>query len=213
MLPARVVADPQLTVGLPEGVTAAVGMDALSHNLEAWCAPGFHPQAVGIAAEGMRLVHRSLERCVTHPGDLDARACMMAASLMGATAFQRGLGAMHAMAHPIGAVFDAHHGLINAVVMPYVLCWNRPAIEGRLVRLAAYIGLANPGFRAFLDWVLEMRDTLHIPKTLAEIGVGESDCSRLAAMAMVDPSAGTNPVKLSEQDYAELLRRSVLGIL
>ncbi len=213
MLPGRVVADPALTVGLPPGVTAAVGMDALSHNLEAWCAPGFHPQAVGIAAEGMRLIHRSLEQAVDEPGDLGARSRMMAASLMGATAFQRGLGAMHAMAHPIGAVFDAHHGLINAVVMPYVLCWNREAIQERMIRLSAYIGLANPGFRAFLDWVLELRDTLDIPKTLADLGVGEGDCARLAAMAVVDPSAGTNPIQLSEQDYAELFRRAVVGQL
>jgi alcohol dehydrogenase class IV len=213
MLPARVVADPALTVGLPEHITAAVGMDALSHNLEAWCAPGFHPQAAGIAAEGMRLVRQSLLRCVSHPDDLEDRANMMAASLMGATAFQRGLGAMHAMAHPIGAVFDAHHGLINAVVMPYVLCRNRAAIEERIAGLAAYIGLANPGFRAFLDWVLELRDTLQIPETLTSLGVGEGDCARLAAMAVMDPSAGSNPIRLTEADYAELLRKSVLGIL
>jgi alcohol dehydrogenase class IV len=213
MLPGRVVADPALTVGLPAGITAAVGLDALSHNLEAWCAPGFHPQAEGIAAEGMRLIHRSLEDAVTNPTDLGARARMMCASLMGATAFQRGLGAMHAMAHPIGAVFDAHHGLINAVVMPYVLCRNRVAIEHRMIRLSAYIGLANPGFRAFLDWVLELRDTLDIPPTLAVLGVVESDCDRLAAMAVVDPSAGSNPIPLTEADYAELFRRAVVGVL
>jgi len=213
MLPGRVVADPALTVGLPPAVTAAVGMDALSHNLEAWCAIGFHPQAVGIAAEGMRLIHRSLVDAVTHPDDLGARARMMCASLMGATAFQRGLGAMHAMAHPIGAVFDAHHGLINAIVMPYVLCWNRDAIESRMIRLSAYIGLANPGFRAFLDWVLELRDTLAIPETLAALGVGEGDCDRLAAMAVVDPSAGTNPLRLTQDDYAELFRKAVSGVL
>lgn len=213
MLPGRVIADPALTVGLPSHITAAVGMDALSHNLEAWCAPSFHPQAVGIAAEGMRLIHRSLVDAVHHPDDLGARARMMAASLMGATAFQRGLGAMHAMAHPVGAVFDAHHGLINAVVMPYVLCRNRDAISTRMVRLSAYIGLPHPGFRAFLDWVLELRDTLGIPKTLADLGVTEADCGRLAAMAVVDPSAGSNPIALTEEDYAELFRRAVLGIL
>ncbi len=138
---------------------------------------------------------------------------MMCASLMGATAFQRGLGAMHAMAHPVGAVFDAHHGLINAVVMPYVLCRNREAIEQRMIRLAAYIGLAHPSFRAFLDWVLELRDTLSIPSDLRALGVGEEDCERLAAMAVRDPSAGSNPIALTEADYVDLFRRAITGVL
>ena len=213
MLPARVVADPELTLGLPPAVTAAVGMDALSHNLEAWCAPGYHPQADGIAVEGMRQVARGLVRAVQRGDDLGARSRMMAASLMGATAFQKGLGAMHAMSHPVGAVFDAHHGLINAVVMPYVLCRNRPAIEERMLRLAAFLGLRNPGFRAVLEWVKELRDTLRIPKTLAELGITEADCAALAAMAVVDPSAGCNPIALTAEDYEDLFLRAVQGRL
>ena len=213
MLPARVICDPELTIGLPTRLTAWTGMDALSHNLEAWCAPGFHPQADGIALEGMRLVHLALERAVADGKDLEARSMMMAASTMGATAFQKGLGGMHALAHPIGAVLDAHHGLTNAIVMPYVLAWNRSAIEPRLARAAAYLGLAEASFDAFLARVLELRRVLQIPHTLADVGMTQEHCKTLAPMAFADPSRGGNPLPLTVKDCEELYRRATVGEL
>jgi alcohol dehydrogenase class IV len=194
MLPSIVILDPELTVGLPPHVTAATGMDALSHCLEAWCAPGFHPMADGIAAEGTRLIACSLLRAVEDGSDLDARGNMLVAATMGATAFQKGLGGMHALSHPIGAVAGSHHGLTNAVLMPYLLAFNRPAIEARLVRLAAYVGLEDESFDGFLAWILDLRRRLSIPHTLAELGVESEHVEQLAAMAAEDPSAAGNPV-------------------
>src|SRR5689334_13327279 len=165
MLPSIVISDPVLTVGLPPHVTAATGMDALAHCLEAYCAPGFHPMADGIAVEGMRLVKTSLPTAVKDGKNLVARADMMAAASMGATAFQKGLGAIHSLSHPVGAVYDTHHGLTNAVFMPYVLAFNRPAIEGKITRLAAWLGLPDPGFQIFTRRVLELRDQIGIPHT------------------------------------------------
>ena len=171
MLPALVIADPELTVGLPSQITAAVGMDALSHNLEAFSSPFYHPLAQGIALEGMRLIKTWLPVAYQNGGDVTARAHMMVASTMGAAAFQKGLGAMHAMSHPCGAVLNTHHGLTNAVVMPYVLVYNRDAIADRMASLARYLDLAAPDFDAVLDWILALRVNLDIPATLAEIGV------------------------------------------
>ncbi len=210
MLPGRVICDPELTVGLPADLTAWVGMDALSHNLEAYCAPGFHPLADGIALEGMRLVHRALERAVRDGSDLEARAWMMSASLMGATAFQKGLGAMHALSHPLGAVLDLHHGLSNAVVMPYVLVHNRAAIAERLARAAAYIGL-EPTFDGFLGWVLALREAVGIPATLGALGVGIEHAEGLAPLAAIDPSGGTNPLPLDIPSLEGLYRASIAG--
>ena len=213
MLPARVVCDPALTVGLPRSVTAATGIDALSHNLEAWCAPGFHPLADGIALEGMRLVHQHLLRACEDGGDIDARAGMMAASLMGATAFQKGLGGMHAMAHPIGAIVGAHHGLTNAVVMPYVLRANQPAITERAADLARALDLPGHDFDSLLRWVLDLRLALGIPDTLEGIGVTRSQLPRLAEMATQDPSAGGNPVSFDREFSEALFERAFTGEL
>ena len=193
MMPAAVILDPELTLGLPRHVTAATGMDALSHCLEAYCAPGFHPMADGIAAEGIRLIHQWLPRAVRDGSDIEARGNMQIAASMGATAFQKGLGGMHALSHPIGALFKTHHGLTNAVLMPYVLDFNRTAIEEQSTRLAAYIGLPSPSFAAFLDWVLQLREELSIPRTLAELNVTGERTEQLARMAEADPSASGNP--------------------
>lgn len=193
MLPAIVILDPELTLGLPPHVTAATGMDALSHCLEAYCAPGFHPMADGIAAEGMKLIAKWLPRAVEDGSDLEARGHMLVAASMGATAFQKGLGGMHALSHPIGALLGTHHGLTNAVLMPYMLAFNRGAIEERLARLAGYIGLADASFAGFLAWIVELRRRLGIPHTLPELGVAAEDLERIAIMAEADPSAGGNP--------------------
>ena len=168
MLPAVVILDPELTVGLPPKITAATGMDALSHSLEAYCSPFYHPMAVGIAVEGIRLVKDYLPRACENGSDLEARLQMLVASSMGATAFQRGLGAMHALAHPLGALYDAHHGLLNAILMPYVLRANQSVIASRIGLLARYLELPDPSFDSFLDWVLEMRAALGIPHACAD---------------------------------------------
>ena len=213
MMPVAVIADPELTVGLPAHVTAAVGMDALSHNLEAWCSPVFHPMAHGIALEGMRLVREWLPAACEDGSDLAARACMQVASTMGATAFQKGLGAMHSMSHPCGAVYDTHHGLTNAVVMPYVLEFNRASIEDRMAALARYLGLGETGFEAVQRWILELRARIGIPHTLSDIGVPSEAASRLAPMALIDPSSATNPVKLTMPALESLFANALEGSL
>ena len=211
MLPGIVILDPELTLGLPPKVTAATGMDALSHCLEAWCAPGFHPLADGIAAEGVRLIRDWLPRAFDDGSDLEARGHMLAAAAMGATAFQKGLGGMHALSHPIGALCGTHHGLTNAVLMPYVLAFNRAAIEDRLARLAAYIGLADASFDTFLAWIIELRQSLAIPHSLAELGVPVDAVERLAAMAEADPSAAGNPRRFDAAAARQVLEAALAG--
>jgi alcohol dehydrogenase class IV len=213
MMPAKVICDPALSAGLPAAITAAVGMDALSHNLEAFCAPGFHPMADGIALEGMRLVHDHLVTATEQGTNLVARSAMMLASTMGATAFQKGLGAMHAMSHPIGGVIGAHHGLCNAVVMPYVLHFNQAVIADKMVVLARHLGLPQENFAGVMDWVLGLRERLKIPHTLADLGVTEAHAAQLAAMAVVDPTAGGNPIKATVQEYEQLFVQAVRGVL
>ena len=213
MLPVAVIADPELTLGLPAHITAAVGMDALSHNLEAWCSPVFHPMAQGIALEGMRLVKEWLPAACEDGADLAARACMQVASTMGATAFQKGLGAMHSMSHPCGAVYDTHHGLTNAVVMPYVLELNRPAIEEKMAGLARCLGLGPARFEGVVQWILELRGRIGIPRTLADIGIPTDAASRLAPMALIDPSSATNPIELTTPALETLFENALEGRL
>jgi alcohol dehydrogenase class IV len=213
MLPAVVISDPELTVGLPPRITAATGMDALAHSLEAYCAPGFHPLADGIAVEAMRLVKDWLPVAVKDGRNLVARAHMLAAASMGATAFQKGLGAIHSLSHPVGALYNAHHGETNGVVMPYVLRFNRLAVEDRLTRLASYLGLPDPGFEAVFEWVLALRQDIGIPHTLAELGVKESDLDTLAPMAVEDPSTGGNPRPVGLAEMREMFVKAIRGDL
>jgi alcohol dehydrogenase class IV len=213
MLPGQVIADPELTLGLPPRLTAWTGIDALSHSLEAFCAPGFHPLADGIATEAIRLIHRWLPAAVEDGSNLTARAHMLAAASMGAIAFQKGLGAMHALAHPIGGLLDRHHGLTIAVVMPYVLATNRPAIEQRMARLAGTLGLPQADFDGLLGWLLQLRRDLEIPHELGALGVTEEHVAVLAPRAAADPSAGGNPRALDEAGYAALYRRAIEGSL
>jgi alcohol dehydrogenase class IV len=213
MMPGIVLEDPELTVGLPPHITAAVGMDALSHNLEAYCAPGYHPMAEGIAVEGMRLIKEYLPRAVANGADIEARAQMLVASSMGATAFQKGLGAMHSLSHPCSANLNTHHGLTNAVVMPYVLEWNRAVLEDKMSRLAAWLGLAEHSFAGVQRWILELRQQIKIPPTLAGIGVKEEHAKPFAPQAFNDPSTGGNPVPMDEQDFEKLYLRCIRGEL
>jgi alcohol dehydrogenase class IV len=211
MVPARVILDPSLTTGLPPAITAATGMDALSHCLEAWCSPLFHPMAEGIAIEGMRRVRDYLPRAFADGEDLEARMNMLVASSMGATAFQRGLGAMHALAHPLGALYDAHHGTLNAILMLYVLRANERAIGEPMVRLSRYLDLPQPGTAAVIDWVLELRRRLVIPHTLAEIGIDTRQAERVGRMAVADPSSATNPIAFNADEYRDILVAAVAG--
>lgn len=213
MLPAQVILDPELTVGLPAPITAATGMDALSHNLEALCSPFYHPMAEGIAVEGIRLVQEFLPRAVADGGDIEARTQMLVCSSMGATAFQKGLGGMHALAHPLGALYDAHHGMLNAILMPYVLQANRAEIEARIDRLTHYMGLEKTGFEGFLGWVLALRKQLGIPHTLADIGIDAVQAERVGEMAVEDPSAGGNPVSFDAGQYQQIFIDAVAGNL
>lgn len=203
VLPSIVISDPELTVGMPSVITAGTGMDAFAHNLEAFCSPHYHPMSQGIALEGMRLVRQYLPCAYRDGGDLEARAHMMAAASMGAVAFQKGLGAIHALSHPVGAVYGTHHGTTNAVVMPACLELNRPAIEGRIEKAACYLGIKG-GFNGFFDAVLEMNDTLGIPKRLSEMGVASDRIVELTQMALKDPSVGGNPVEMTPENTAAL---------
>src|SRR5262245_52718935 len=212
MMPRTAICDPTLTVGMPPLITAGTGMDALAHCLEAYCGPFYHPLADGIAAEGVRLVKENLARAVRDGSDLEARGHMMAAAAMGATAFQKALGAIHALSHPVGALYDTHHGMTNAVFMPYVLKFNRRAIEERIRRLGAYVGL-KPSFRAFLDWVLELRAEIGVPHTLAGLNVGDDRIDRVVAMAVQDPTAAGNPVPLDKRAARTIFRRALEGRL
>jgi alcohol dehydrogenase class IV len=188
-------------------------MDALSHNLEAYCSPFYHPMAEGIAVEAMRLIRQWLPVAVKHGGNIEARAHMMVASSMGATAFQKGLGAMHSLSHPCSANLNTHHGLTNAVVMPYVLAWNRPALEDKMSRLAAFLGLADCSFDGVLAWILELRREIGIPETLAQLGVGDEHASAFSQQAFDDPSTGGNPLPMTVEKFAQLYRNCIEGRL
>ncbi len=213
MMPGIVIADPALTVGLPPHLTAATGMDALAHCLEAYCAPGFHPMADGIAVEGLRLIKDWLPAAVADGTNLAARSHMLVAAGMGSTAFQKGLGAIHALSHPVGAVLGAHHGLTNAVFMPDVMVFNRPAIEQTAARLAAYLGFANPSFEAMLDWVLDLRHRFDIPETAADLGVTVDRLDSLSEMAAADPTAAGNPIPVGPAELKRLYEASLAGNL
>ncbi|MGR3782087.1 MAG: iron-containing alcohol dehydrogenase [Albimonas sp.] len=208
LLPSVVICDPELTVGMPRVITVGTGMDAFAHCLEAYCSPHYHPMSQGIALEGLRLVWENLPRVVADPQDLEARAHMMSAAAMGATAFQKGLGAVHSLSHPIGAHHDTHHGMTNAVFLPAVLAFNRPAVEARIEALAAYLGIPG-GFDGFMEALLQFRETLGVPPTLLALGVENPDIETLAAEAAEDPSCGGNPVPVDAGSLADLYRKAM----
>jgi alcohol dehydrogenase class IV len=203
LLAAVVICDPELTVGMPAMITAGTGMDAFAHCLEAYCSPHYHPMSQGIAVEGMRLVKENLPRVYADGNDIEARAHMMSAAAMGATAFQKGLGAIHALSHPIGAFYNSHHGTTNAVVMAPVLTFNRAAIETRIDALAAYLGIAG-GFEGFYNYVVELNASLGIPANLTELGVTDPDMDWLVASALKDPSVGGNPIEMNAENTRSL---------
>ena len=212
LMPNVAILDPELTVGLPPKLTAATGMDALAHCLEAYCAPPYHPLAQGVALEGMRLIKDNLPRAVEKGSDVDARGNMLMASSMGATAFQRGLGAIHALSHPFGGLYDAHHGLLNGIIMPYVLKANARKIDKAIERAAAYLGIKG-GFDGFLTWVLGLRKEIGVPHALQNIGIDGARLDEVAKMAIRDPTAESNPLPFSEAQYKALAKKCVTGAL
>jgi len=213
MMPGVVISDPALTVGLPPHITAGTGLDAYIHCFEAFCAPGYHPMAEGIAVEGMRLVKDWLPLAVEDGTNLVARANMLCAASMGATAFQKGLGAIHSLAHPVGAVYNVHHGLANAVFWPYVMEFNRDAISKRMRRLARYLGLKNSNFDGVMEWTLEFRKQMNIPHTARELGVEEHRLDELAEMAANDPTASGNPIKVGSAEMRKMYQAAMEGRL
>lgn len=211
MMPGIVIEDPTLCTGLPGDLTSWTGIDALAHCFEALCAPGAHPMADGIAIEGMRLVKEYLPRAVADGEDLEARGYMLAAASMGSTAFQKGLGAIHSLSHTIGALYDTHHGLTNAIYFPYVMDYNRAEIAEKMDRLSAYLGLAKPGYTGVMDWILETRDFYEIPHTISELDIDDGDIDRVAAMSAADPTAPTNPVHLDADGARRIFLASLDG--
>ncbi|MDC1532458.1 iron-containing alcohol dehydrogenase [Amylibacter sp.] len=203
-LPTVVICDPALTVGMPKFITAGTGLDAFAHCVEAYCSPHYHPMSQGMALEGMRLVKEYLPRAYSDGTDLEARSHMMSAAAMGATAFQKGLGAIHALSHPIGAIYHTHHGTTNAVCMPAVLKFNKPAIKDNLAEAANYLGISG-GFDGFCKFVDELNDSLAIPKSLAGLGIENPDIDRIVSGALIDPSTGGNPIKMTEENTRKLI--------
>ena len=213
MLPSIVILDPDLTIPLPPSLTAFTGMDALAHCLEAYSSNNFHPLSQGIALEGMKIIKDNLILAYNDGKNLKARANMLATSSMGSIAFQKGLGAIHSLSHPIGAIYNTHHGLTNAVFMPYVLLRNKEVIENKIIDLSRYLNLPQPSFNTFLDWILELRKSLSIPHTLKELIDDESSFEKMSVMAFNDPSTGSNPIELNDKDFLKLYQQSFDGIL
>jgi len=213
MMPAIVILDPDLTIELPPSLTAFTGMDVLAHCLEAYSSNFFHPLSQGIALEGIFIVKNYLVRAYKNGEDMEARAHMLAGSSMGSTAFQKGLGAIHSLSHPVGAIYNSHHGLTNAVFMPYVLERNREAIEEKIIRIAKYLSLENSTFEGFIKWILELRKELQIPHTLKELINDDSKLEKMSELALKDPSTGGNPIPLSQKDFLELYKNSYDGKL
>ena len=213
-LPSIVILDPHLTLGLPEKITAATGMDALAHNLEAFCAPGFHPMADGIALEGMRLINKWLLVAVNDGKNVEARMNMLTAASMGSTAFQKGLGAIHSLSHPVNAINNVHHGLSNAIFMPYVLTFNKDVIENKIIKICDYLEFNVKSFDEFINWTLKLREDLNIPHKLSDVIKDDDfDIDRLSKMALEDPSTGGNPKKLTVADMKIMYEHSMSGKL
>ena len=213
MMPSIVILDPHLTIALPPNLTAFTGMDVLAHCLEAYCSPFFHPLSQGIALEGISIVKEYLVKAFNNPNDIESRSNMLVGSAMGSTAFQKGLGAIHSLSHPVGAIYNTHHGLTNAVFMPYVLVKNKNDIEDKIIAISRYINLRQYTFDSFLEWILQLRKDLLIPHTLKELIEDDSKFNTMSKMALDDPSTGGNPTKLSQKDFEILYQNAYEGNL
>ena len=213
MLPSVVILDPDLTIPLPPSLTAFTGMDALAHCLEAYSSNNFHPLSQGIALEGMKMIKDNLILAYKDGKNINARANMLATSSMGSIAFQKGLGGIHSLSHPIGAIYNTHHGLTNAVFMPYVIIHNKEAIEDKITQLARYLNIPQPSFDTFLDWIIELRKSLSIPHTLKELIDDKNNFEKMSEMAYRDPSTITNPITLNKDDFLKLYNDAYDGLL
>ncbi len=214
MLPTLTILDPKLTIGMPAFLTAATGMDAFAHNLEAYCAPGYHPMADGIALEGMSLIKKWLTVAVNEGENLEARGHMITSSSMGATAFQKGLGAIHSLSHPVNSLFNVHHGLSNGIFMPYVLTFNRSVIDNKIAKLSEYLDLKEASFNSFVDWVLDLKEKIKIPQTISESAkITDQDIVKMSPMALDDPCTPGNPKKPTLDDMVSMYEHSVQGKL
>ena len=207
--PALALLDPEITLGLPPHLTAWTGADALVHAIEAYCVPGFHPLCDGVALEGLRLVARWLPVAVAEPGNLQARGAMLAGSCLAGVAFLKGLGMVHAVSHMVGAEYDTQHGLTNAVLLPSVLRFNAGHIEDKVTPMAQAMGLTETGFDAVHAHICALLDDIGIPKTLADIGVSEDCAARIAAKALQDSAAGTNPRPASAAEVEALVLEAI----
>ena len=210
MLPQIAILDPSLTLNLPKGITAGTGMDALAHCLEAYSSPFYHPMAEGTALEGLRLVKENIQEVYHNGKNIEARAHMLVASMMGAAAFQKGLGAIHSITHPVNSLYHTHHGTTNGTVMPFVLNYNRSTIEDKFVRLANFLDIKG-GFDGIVQWVIDLKKEMEIPETLKDMGVQPGDEVKLAPLAQEDPSTGGNPLEMTEEKFQELIANCISG--
>ena len=210
MLPQIAILDPSLTINLPKGITAGTGMDALAHCLEAYSSPFYHPMAEGTALEGLRLVKENIQEVYHNGKNIEARAHMLVASMMGAAAFQKGLGAIHSITHPVNSLYHTHHGTTNGTVMPFVLNYNRSTIEDKFVRLANFLDIKG-GFDGIVQWVIDLKKEMEIPETLQDMGVQPGDEVKLAPLAQEDPSTGGNPLEMTEEKFQELITNCISG--
>jgi alcohol dehydrogenase class IV len=210
MLPQIAILDPSLTLNLPKSITAGTGMDALAHCIEAYSSPFYHPMAEGTALEGLRLVKENIQEVYHNGNNVEARSHMLVASMMGAAAFQKGLGAIHSITHPVNSLYKTHHGTTNGTVMPFVLNYNRSTIEEKFTRLANFLDIKN-GFEGIVDWIIELKKEMQIPETLKDMGVNNGDEVKLAPLAQEDPSTGANPLEMSEEKFKELISNCITG--
>ena len=210
MLPQIAILDPSLTLNLPKSITAGTGMDALAHCIEAYSSPFYHPMAEGTALEGLRLVKENIQEVYHNGNNVEARSHMLVASMMGAAAFQKGLGAIHSVTHPVNSLYKTHHGTTNGTVMPFVLNYNRSTIEEKFTRLANFLDIKN-GFEGIIDWIIELKKEMEIPETLKDMGVNEGDEIKLAPLAQEDPSTGANPLEMTVERFQELILNCISG--
>ncbi len=210
MLPQIAILDPSLTLNLPKSITAGTGMDALAHCIEAYSSPFYHPMAEGTALEGLRLVKENIQEVYHNGNNVEARSHMLVASMMGAAAFQKGLGAIHSVTHPVNSLYKTHHGTTNGTVMPFVLNYNRSTIEDKFTRLANFLDIKN-GFEGIVDWIIELKKDMEIPETLKDMGVNEGDEIKLAPLAQEDPSTGANPLEMTVERFQELILNCISG--
>ena len=210
MLPQIAILDPSLTLNLPKSITAGTGMDALAHCIEAYSSPFYHPMAEGTALEGLRLIKENIQEVYHNGNNVEARSHMLVASMMGAAAFQKGLGAIHSITHPVNSLYKTHHGTTNGTVMPFVLNYNRSTIEEKFTRLANFLDIKN-GFEGIVDWIIELKKEMEIPETLKDMGVNEGDEIKLAPLAQEDPSTGANPLEMTVERFQELILNCISG--